>query len=441
MEDERYDSELERQLREAAEGLRMEPSDRVWAGISEHLHPRRRRFFWWGSAAATLTLIVAIGLYLGRQPARQPMGQHEGAEQAHAPVAGKEVQKKGGDQADSKVNAPEPVTPGTSSLPTPPTVRVQQANLRVPHPQRAVANFSLPLSLPVLQGLEAQAHGLTPGKPYGPELVSPLKQAPQVSKPPEPVPIAVKTHPKLSFSLFFSPSSGYRILHETPTTPASLMPSAPTTPSSNPPSLSAAPPVEKRGPSQHPAFSWVLGVRTELSLGSHAYLQTGVSLQQANYRVLTYGAYPAYSLSGSARRPNMFLATNAIAAAAIQHGTYRTNSYLQAEVPVMAGWRFGDPDRIHVSVAAGAGISYLLHSDPLVYSPKSDRYLTDKDLIRPVNSLLHLETAVHLPLGHHAAVSLGPSIQYQLGSSYRNFDEVKEHPYLIGIAAGLHWRR
>jgi len=432
MDDERYDSELERQLREAAEGLHIEPSERVWAGISAQLHPRRRKFLWWGAAAATLALLLALGVYLQRRPARQPVaGQQAVQEHRHASAQG----------GAGKKAAPQAIPPATPDEATAhaavvPGVAVPPPTAEVPDEQPAVNR-----ALPVLSGLAAQTSTPTwigdgPGI-LGPEPAG--GQSPEASATAALPAASVPRHRKLSFSVFFSPSSGYRVMKETPLTPVSLAPAAPSSPS-NPPSLTAAPPAEKAGTRQRPDFSWAIGIRTGLSLGSHTYFQTGISLQQTAYRVLTYGTYPGYTLSGPVRRPNMFLATRAIPAA-LQRGVYRKNRYLQAEIPVMAGWRFGDLHRTHLSVAAGAGISYLLHSDPLIYSPKSDRYLTDKGLIRPVNSLLHLETALHIPLGSRTAVSLGPSVSYQLLSSYRNFDEVKEHPYQIGITAGIHWRR
>jgi hypothetical protein len=107
----------------------------------------------------------------------------------------------------------------------------------------------------------------------------------------------------------------------------------------------------------------------------------------------------------------------------------------------MLAGEFGGAGKLSYTLAGGAVLGWVVSSDPVIYSPDSKRYFTGSCYVRRFRTGLELEALVNLPLQGALQISTGPSLQYQLSSSYRNYPQVKEHPYLLGISAGLQWRR
>jgi hypothetical protein len=101
--------------------------------------------------------------------------------------------------------------------------------------------------------------------------------------------------------------------------------------------------------------------------------------------------------------------------------------------------RFGQAGKIHFNVAAGGGVLYLIKSSAIIFAPESGRYFRDEDMLKPFNGSLHLEADVVFPLSKKINFTIGPSMQYQVFSTYKDYPQVKEHPYFPGIRAALQW--
>ncbi|MGH2644824.1 MAG: hypothetical protein ACRDE2_12795, partial [Chitinophagaceae bacterium] len=117
--------------------------------------------------------------------------------------------------------------------------------------------------------------------------------------------------------------------------------------------------------------------------------------------------------------------------------SYLHNSYSLIEIPFLINKQFGNSHGVAFNVCAGVGLSYLFHANPVIYSPVSGRYFSDNHYIRSINGDYHIETSVLILLSSQLKLDIGPSFQYQILSSYKNYPAVKEHPYFIGLKTGL----
>lgn len=191
-----------------------------------------------------------------------------------------------------------------------------------------------------------------------------------------------------------------------------------------------------------PEWSWAASALVGFRFSHKWSLQTGFSVSELNYKIPAYGTYPIYIRNTNrmsvytAMRPVAALAVNAQPGAG-QKMSFLQNKYSFIEIPVLLNKQFGNPAKVSFEVKAGAGLSYLFQSDPILFSPSSGRYFKDDNYIRPLNGNLHIGASLLIPVTSKWKMDVGPSFQYQILSSYKNYPAVREHPYLIGVQAGL----
>lgn len=443
------DNELEKRLREAAGHMRLQPSEKVWKGVRDELHPGRRRLPY--LLAAGVLLLVAAGFYIGSR--RTGIGgraktfvQTNAAAPAGKTASGSPAGQPSRRKADG--GAPASALP-VLKVPVPaaatPAGRMLQAGRQNGGTAAFTEDMRRPSPLPVLAGIQAGFQGMTvaaAGPVSGLHLpdirpdsfANPVQAgAPQKAKKPK------RLHRKAAFGVFFTPGAGYRSLRSG---------HAPPVPASSRLSLLARPapsaPVKQR---EEPDFAWAAGVQLMLPLRGPWLLRSGLSLTRTGYRIRAYGTYPAYvrnngtvSYALSSRGGNSYYAVDPAGATAPGPAWVHVR-YLTAGIPLMLAAEFGRPGKVSWTFATGATAGWVLSSNPVIYSPQSKRYFTDTHLVRPFRVSLDLQALVNLPLHGPLQISTGPSFQYQLSSSYKNYPQIKEHPYLIGISAGLQWRK
>ncbi|TAM99351.1 MAG: hypothetical protein EPN39_06805 [Chitinophagaceae bacterium] len=483
-------NDIEKRLKKAAEDFLPAPPGRVWENVRDELHPHRRTYFL--AYAAAILLLLAVSVYfLQRQyahssrkpsltqqatpvtlPAQIPSSQTNNnlsneretnqSGQTGA-IAGKTA---GENQKESesvrlaaktfrksplhKINREKDeernnATGGSFHKETVQTPGTKTENQKdeapgLPH----LKNLSAQLNTSSLSSVKVQVESfplqfaknisnLSVILPQGKEQFINDKKGKGITE---------KLHRKPAFEIFYAPSLGYRTLTKGT---SAIMTNSSSSALDQFGSSSAVSHLK-----QQPEWSWSAGARIVFPLGKSWSLQTGLSATEMNYRIAAYGTYPvyiqnnanaaSYSYYAMPGRQVSSLGVNAFAAARPQL-SYLHNSYITGEIPLLINKQFGNPHSITINLGAGAGLSYFFHSSPVIYSPSPGRYFMDDRYIRPVNANFHVETSVLIPLGSHLKLDFGPSFQYQVLSSYKNYPVIKEHPYLLGLKTGLLWGR
>lgn len=474
-------NDFEKRLKKAAEDFSPKPSGRVWESLRDELHPRRRTYTL-GAAAAVL-LLLAVGVYFLQKEYSSPSLKPSVTEQM-PPSASPQTSpaqsnsKNQSDEQGNKGTPPSTLSDGLSAkaqrhkerylhenntpAPSAQTTMLRRHNQQNPKPfaineegeQVSDSKIGNQIAegpgLPFLNNLPLRPFSLSSGHyaeaaPLGYDnylnnLSSVHNQGQEDAdlhekgkSPPE------KLHRGIAFKIFYAPGMGYRTL--TKGSPG-MMPANSSFYLNQSNSLSSALSNLK----QQPAWSWSAGAGITFPLGKAWSLQTGISVSQINYGITAYGTYPGYIrnnnsyYAASPARSFSFLSTNALTAAR-PPVSHLHNSYLMGEIPSLINKEFGNPHRVVIRIGAGAGLSYLFHSSPVIYSPSSGRYFTGSYYIRNLNGDLHIETSLLIPLTDQLKIDIGPSFQYQILSSYKNYPAIKEHPYFLGLKTGLQWGR
>lgn len=453
MTEEFRDDELEKQLQEAARDLRLQAPQRVWKGVRDELHPHRKAYR--RAAVAAVLLLLAAGLYLGTKTG-PASGSRKTAQPSPAMAGGQPASLHRATPA-SPATAPASAgarasASGASAAASVPAAPVSgKSRLTAAHPAGRPATAAVAAvtqergwALPLLDGSTA----LFPAPVVGPEAVSHLQLPPDIAAgsalPLKEAPTSRKAKTlarrKAAFGFFFTPSAGYRIWKNNAGSPvAAASPRLSFLAATRPPT-----PVKLR---QEPDFGWTAGAQVMLPVGGPWLFRSGLSVSRTGYRLMAYGAYPAYvrgngtvSYTAVDGHNNSFYAADRSQAMSSRPSFVHVR-YLTAGIPLMLAGEFGRPGNLSYTITGGAVLGWVLSSDPVIYSPDSKRYFTGSRYVRRFRTGLNLEALVNVPLHGALQISTGPSLQYQLSSSYRNYPQVKEHPYLLGISAGLQWRR
>lgn len=458
-------NKLEKRLKAAAEQLTVLPSDRVWAGISDQLHPRRKRRYWLWAAAAILAL--SMGFYLVLHQNKKHINNH-----GHAAISPK-IQEKGTplsltdkndeENSDFSVHTPDKILPesrrkkdtrgekGTtpnnfkgiiaSSVP----VEAKPTGEKLPFPPYRLPFLSSPGM--VLSAVQSPAdRAAAPVRVINSNAKVSSANSMINAPLPDQKAIAGKNKKRhISYEAFLVSGLGYRFLNVQSENINSDQMAYP----GNQQMVNSLRPTaivpQKEEMKHQPGISYSAGVNVAFPFGSHYTIKTGLSVMSLGYNITAFETYPAHiredgstSLSGYTGA-NSFYSQNRTASA-VQRSKI-SNRYLYGEIPLLVSREFGSPEKVHLQVGLGGGLLYLLKSTPVIYFPKSGRYFTDKNLIRQLNANFYVEGEMIVPLSEKLNFTIGPSLQYQILSSYKNYPGVAERPYFPGIKAGLQWKK
>ena len=479
--DKLHHTSFEQQLRQAADRFKMEPSEGLWQRVQQNLPEARKPVLWWRWAAAAAVLLLAGlgGWYLLSPKSSEAPGLVSNTPGVHQPAApaaagsssaasnyahpadsagmagpsSMAASQSISGMAEGAVAHAQPLTAAQTDA-SPPSERRQQP--QAPSETNTLSgSYSVTETpagesgrkLPLLGGaaemdLPETTPGTAPDMQYSAAITRLLLQ--QAGSP---ALLALnsaesKEGAKLTVGLFFTPGVSYRTL-KTGTTPSPAMNSAPVQNFTNGQLVSQDVVMRvnarEKPMQQKQGWGWGSGLRLALHLPENWILQTGLSLRQTNYEVTAYQQNPAYVTSEGAIAElpapvtNSSYARYAAGYGQPQRPTTLENRYLSTELPLLVGKRFGHPDAFSFTVLAGAGLTYLLQSNSVMYAPASQRYFYDKSYLSPFNSSLILEASMHIPLSRNLGFSIGPALQYQMFSSYKDYSAVKEYPYLIGL--------
>lgn len=464
-------NDFEKTLRESMEDFRVQPSEKVWEGVYRELHgSRRTALLWWAAAAL---LLVAVGIYsISRDERNHPkalsirQGQSpETTTVVSGRAAGEKMPgDKGGVSMQDAVATPprsvvSPAAAGSSSpgagLPAVKplaSMTILEGALR-PASQSPLQESSL--SLPPLPGAGLASFFLK--DPYIPATAFPLQawvpadtlngsSLSSNSYTGSQKKASISSRHRLSWGFYLTPAVGYRVFNLPTAHHGAPQMSVP--PSSYPSTsfnYLAARARTKITYDHHAEWNWSAGAQLYYAFPGKWSVQSGLSLSQTGYKMAVYEASAAYvnpngtaSLADRSNTVNSGTTSYDLSAAASKP-SYFHNRYLSLEIPLMIHRSFGAPENVSFDLGAGAGISYLAASKSLIFSPATGRYFSDKHSLRDVNATLHLETGILIPVGAKVRLSAGPSVQYQMTSTYKHYNLVKEHPYFVGLQLGMKW--
>lgn len=472
MMDEEARNDFEKSLRESAEDFRVSPSDKVWDGVFAELHGTRRTTLVWWAAAAALVLAVGIwGVYRydggrsrvvtarqstspdlprhgagtvpGEKTAAHPTHETQVQTQAHTPDQGRTLPS-----TQPTTDSPQPLpgieasplgartAEGASSAVSPGRFPLQAIPFRpeagFPAGFSVVSDPTLRQEAPFQRTWHAQAtadsllRGAANGHPGGP-----------------------LTRHRLSWGIYVTPSIGYRTftsgIHHSDVPPMSMDPSPPGSGAAlNFFTYRRSVPITYQ---QRPEWNWAAGVQVFYALCDQWSLQSGLALTQTGYQARIYDASPAHvNQDGTAQPADAGMPVNS---GSMSYGSSAVTPkardfhirYLSVELPVMVHRSLRSSGRVSFDLGAGAGLTYLAASRSLIYSPVTGRYFSDARYLRDVNANLHLEAGIVIPATRNLWLTAGPAVQYQVGSSYKGYDQVREHPYFVGLQVGLKWVR
>ncbi len=472
----------EERLREAAGKVEVQPSGLVWNKVKEQLPASHGKiYFYRWAAAAALLILIGLGAYFWLLPGQQShqsvrsLTSRDRLQEKAAPKIPKHrpsAQRSAHPQASRPVK--QSIAANTSSLSPSGILEDSGKNAKssksISSPR--ILSQEHPKERPVISGLPhlskirwqdiAKEESRVAGTPslqslqYSERIIQLLLPSAELSAHPDaeaerPVGKSGENREgKLAVGLFFTPGMSYRTLKTPGKSHSPIMNAAPA-PSGGGYSLMSPLSTETnrmnrsdKPMQQKESWGWESGLRVTLNLSKGWILQSGLSLRETNYKVTAYKGSPAYvNQSGNSMATARPMANSmyALYVSRLPENNLPVtlqNKYLNTELPLLIGRSFGNPDKLSFSILAGAGITYLLRADAVMYAPKSRRYFSDKDYLHPFNSSLILETNLDIPLSRNFHFSIGPVLQYQISSSYKDYKAVKEFPYLIGLKTAFH---
>lgn len=486
-EDKLHSNNLEERLRREAENFEMQPSDAVWEHIRGSLPSGGKRLYLlrWAAVAAVLLVLAGLGWYFLQMPVAQKDSSTSGAlvltdsvqsvqkapgnadqgvaglknaevagagQEGKAPAVSKDKSLEADHYASGQQRGP------AYSTWSPKEAAAGRSAAGKTRKSQAKADHPLPL-LTRLDWLSGGA-GVNPEDAvtslhYSDRIVQlMLTEAHTTGGLLAQNSAAAAEKSKITFGIYFTPGMSYRTLKTggRPSSGGRMMASP------NSPNIDGIRPgnaqefassmrinTTDKPLQQKQGWGWGSGIRVALHLPDNWLLQSGLSLRQTNYDITAYRQDPAYVYNNGAAytmaaapMANSNYAQYASRNIANDQVTTLENSYLSTELPLLIGRRFGSPDAFSVTVLAGAGLTYLLHANSVMYAPNSQRYFTDEDYLSPFNGSLILEANMNVPLGKNLGFSIGPAFQYQMFSSYKGYDPVSEFPYLIGLKTAFH---
>ncbi len=482
IEDRKNKDQLEQRLKQAAENYEVQPSDEVWEKLSKKIPSSRSDkviFLKWGAVAAALIVIVGLGLYFLQGSTTDNTVVSQGITKATAPEEdyyteenkfqddkkdAVESNKIALDEDKPKADQHRKAAVAKNNNATP-EVYKDKHNTKESVADRRNATLASKKelkrhsSLPFIAGntsFKQQKITLHPRESlhYPKEYIqSKIRSYIATSKD---VKREMKKASDIAFSAYFAPGMSYRTLDVDPVSPDRRFASG-AVQNQTLVQLSereqATPPSQQgnaRQLQQSRDWGWGAGLRMAVTVHKRWKFKTGLALQKTSYNITAYKPSSLSDRDGQVRymmvQP-LTVRDNSIANFAASNNMSPDdnkiafdNQYLRAELPLLIGYNFGNPDKLSLSVMTGVGLTYLVNANAMEYDAGQNRYFTNPETgeeLRAWNSNLMLEVSMDVPLSPRLGFSIGPSLEYQLMSSYKNNESVSEFPYQIGMKAAI----
>ena len=112
------------------------------------------------------------------------------------------------------------------------------------------------------------------------------------------------------------------------------------------------------------------------------------------------------------------------------------NNSLQLSVPVGIKHSVWKNNNIEIKIGTSVQPSLLLNGSAYILSTDGRNYVTDDELIRPINVTGEFNSSISFQ-GDKVKWHVGPVVRYQALSTYKNNYPVNEHLIDYGIRIGI----
>jgi hypothetical protein len=394
---------MEEFLRRNADGLRMQPSERVWKEIATHLNNRRRRIGW--ILGTSLLLTTALGYYL----------VNESAKTSRIPTANSNTKTE--KFVSDKISSSVPITNkdliAANSLPVKKNEGVSEGSFQ---------NQEFTFTQTLLQrNEEAIQNAFTPTivDSYFEESLSSENELVNSKEITAVDPLSIESvlnsykpkRRKFGLQTYFTPTVSYRKLNDNH--------------------------IEDIVPHK-PAFGFELGVAAKYRVTGNTNLRAGLQFNVNRYEIKTFDSYSQLATIRLSDRNGVgyvstFTNYNNFTG---YKSNWLQNFYFQVSAPIGIELKLKGDDKVHFGIASTIQPTYLLGDKAYVISTDYKNYAEMPNLVRKWNVNTNFETFVAYSTGH-LNWQVGPQVRYQILSSYLKKYPVKENLFDFGLKVGL----
>jgi hypothetical protein len=394
---------MEEFLRRNADGLRMQPSERVWKEIATHLNNRRRRIGW--ILGTSLLLTTALGYYL----------VNESAKTSRIPTANSNTKTE--KFVSDKISSSVPITNkdliAANSLPVKKNEGVSEGSFQ---------NQEFTFTQTLLQrNEEAIQNAFTPTivDSYFEESLSSENELVNSKEITAVDPLSIESvlnsykpkRRKFGLQTYFTPTVSYRKLNDNH--------------------------IEDIVPHK-PAFGFELGVAAKYRVTGNTKLRAGLQFNVNRYEIKTFDSYSQLATIRLSDRNGVgyvstFTNYNNFTG---YKSNWLQNFYFQVSAPIGIELKLKGDDKVHFGIASTIQPTYLLGDKAYVISTDYKNYAEMPNLVRKWNVNTNFETFVAYSTGH-LDWQVGPQVRYQILSSYLKKYPVKENLFDFGLKVGL----
>jgi|GEM_PF-895766 len=190
----------------------------------------------------------------------------------------------------------------------------------------------------------------------------------------------------------------------------------------------------------HAKLGFETGARMTYALSKKWKLVTGVNLNYSDYNVISNLLHPTFATL-------MLKSSSTGIAYSKSYITYYgngqslnqvalTNYNLQFSIPVGLEYQIWGNKKVQINLASTIGPSLVLKSDAHIISSDKRYYVSDPTLMRKMNLSGNFGPIISFR-SRKVKWHIGPELNYQLLSTYKNYYPIREHLIDYGIRIGI----
>lgn len=414
------DENFERFLRQNADGLRMRPSDKVWASINNRLNRRRRRFGF--LLAFSLLSLTGLGYYLSTTG--NNVAAVRNSQSSHLVSLMPSSSGKGTGISTEGRPSDNHTAFSSSALSQPQTAPANRNGHSAPARRNTGAYASVLVNEPsdlygntLLSGVPAETFIPTIVDSYSEDLAATENKTAPAANKPAAYPLTIESvvnsyRPrtgKLGLQFYFTPTFSYRKLHDN--------------------NISNV-------VTHKPDFGFQIGLSAKYPISRHVKVVGGLQFNVNRYDIKTYNSTPQYA---TIRLRNGMDSLNA-ATSYNNFGGYKSNwlenFFFQVSAPVGMEVTVKSNTRTRFGIATTVQPTYIIGDRAYLLSSDYKNYAEVPRLISHWNVNTSFETFVAYGTGR-LKWQVGPQVRYQIFSTYDRKYPVKENLFDFGLKVGI----
>ncbi len=185
-------------------------------------------------------------------------------------------------------------------------------------------------------------------------------------------------------------------------------------------------------------FGLQAGVDVNYKLTRSIDFTSGFHLSYNGYNIIAELAHPSLaSVTFRDSKGNLFTKNYMSYYGNSNNGSLKITNYnMQFAIPVGLQWTLFEEDNVKVSVVSTVEPYLVLGSQAYILAGDGKKFVNDPDLIRRVNLNGTFGSVVTFS-SHKINWNIGPSIRYQVLSTYQNIYPIREHLINYGLRIGI----